>query len=100
MEMVFLILLRMDMIKAADSLIGRDDLVFVDDTGETRAWINNRGSALGLAPEWDSVGLGATSRDGITNSTQVSFGNVWGHKDLNTYPDYNGRGADCKTILL
>lgn len=51
-------------------------------------------------PLWKSAGVthsgGGTN---VTSYTQVIFGNVKGHKEWITYPDYNGVGNDYTVVL-
>jgi len=51
-----------------------------------------------LAPFWQSSGVTHGGSDTVTNYWQVVFGNVKGHKDWITYPDYLGIGADYTVV--
>lgn len=86
---------------SANKYSGRDDVIWVSDEGQVTTWTNLRGeSVYSLAPYWKSAGvthLGVGT--GVTSAAQVSFGNIKGHKEWTTYPNYDGVGNDYVVIF-
>lgn len=71
-------------------------MVWVSNEGQVTTWTNTRGESINsLAPFWKFAGVthsgGAT---GVTSYPQVRFGNVAGHREYVTYPNYDGVGDD------
>jgi len=70
--------------------------VWVSDTGQVTTWTNTRGESVSsLAPVWKAAGV-THFGDPIVSQypSRVVFGNVKGHKELATYPLYQGIGND------
>ncbi|KIN00783.1 carbohydrate esterase family 3 protein [Oidiodendron maius Zn] len=80
---------------------GRDDIVWVDNTGAVTTWTNLRGETINsLAPFWKYAGVTHSGAGvGVTQYRQVSFANVAGHKEWITYPDYFGVGDDYMALF-
>ncbi|KAH8585657.1 hypothetical protein B0O99DRAFT_530303 [Bisporella sp. PMI_857] len=80
---------------------GRADVLWVSNTGAVTTWTNIRGETLNsLAPIWRSAGVTHSGvGTGVTTYSQVIFGNVKGHKEWETWPNYQGVGVDY-TVLF
>ena len=84
------------------SYLGRDDIVYIDDTGALTTWINQHGSNLGsMAPVWQFAGLthDGSSSTGVTSKSRVHFGKIWNHQEITTCPYYYAVGADYATVF-
>jgi hypothetical protein len=75
--------------------------LWVSDAGAVTTWTNLRGQTLNsLAPFWKYAGVTHSgSGVGVTKHWQVSFGNIAGHKEWITYPDYFGVGDDYAALF-
>ena len=84
-----------------DTFLGRDDVLWVDNTGAVTTWTNLRGETTNsLAPFWKYAGVTHSGVGvGVTQYWQVSFANVAGHKEWITYPDYFGVGDDYMALF-
>ena len=81
--------------------LGRDDWLYVEDDGSIRTFINQRGFEVGLAPAWLDAGITHTGDGtGVTDRSQVVLANIWAtnYNRGNTWPDYNGGGADYVVV--
>lgn len=75
--------------------------MWVSEAGVVITWTNLRGETINsLAPFWKYAGITHTGDGvGVTRNFQVSFGNVAGHKEWITYPDYFGVGDDYTALF-
>jgi len=70
---------------------------FNPDTGEITTWTNTRGQSVNsLAPLWKAAGITHFGDPLVMQNptSLVSFGNVKGHTEWETWPDYHGVGND------
>ncbi|EPE33632.1 SGNH hydrolase [Glarea lozoyensis ATCC 20868] len=78
---------------------GRDDVVWTSDKGEVTTWTNLRGHSVNsLVPVWRAAGVTHFGDPLLTQYpkplSKLIFGNVKGHKEWVTYPNYQGVGND------
>lgn len=59
----------------------RSDVLWVDETGQVRTWINQRGTSKSLVPYWSYSGI---THDGmhedVGGQQNIIFGRVWSNR--------------------
>ncbi|KAK5637685.1 hypothetical protein RRF57_013400 [Xylaria bambusicola] len=67
----------------------RSDVLWVDETGQVRTWINQRGTSKSLVPYWRYAGI---THDGMHENVggqqNIIFGRVWSDRPNSNRPSY------------
>lgn len=81
-------------------ILGRDDILWVSNTGEVTTFINQRGSDLSLSPSWLEAGVTHSGiGTNVTDRSQVVFGSVSNQSYYTAWPLYQGVGADYSVAI-